>query len=159
MLVFNNYATIFKNQSMHLMSQAPSPLQSIAIIAALLSIALTPHTQAQPADFMHSTVKQATTLDTLPVIQDWQHPANGVWSASIGDMANELRYTDLAAEPPRIDRLNTLGDPDFPFEADAIRYSINPDGRIMVRIPCGPDEKLYGYGLQLDKVNQTIRVL
>jgi len=99
---------------MHLMSQAPSPLKSTAIIAALLSIALTPHAQAQPADFMHSTVKQATTLDTLPAIQDWQHPANGVWSASIGDMANELRYTDLAAEPPRIGRLNTLGDPDFP---------------------------------------------
>jgi len=157
MLVFNNYATILINQSMHPMSQTHCPLKSTASFAALLSIALTLH--AQDADFMHSTVKQATTLDTLPVIQDWQHPANGVWSASIGDMTNELRYTDLAAEPPRIERLNTLGDPDFPFEADAIRYSINPDGRVMVRIPCGPDEKLYGYGLQLDKVNQTSRVL
>jgi len=80
MLVFNNYATIFKNQSMHLMSQAPSPLKSTAIIAALLSIALTLH--AQDADFMHSTVKQATTLDTLPVIRfktgNTQPTASGV---------------------------------------------------------------------------------
>jgi alpha-glucosidase (family GH31 glycosyl hydrolase) len=108
---------------------------------------------------MHSTLKQATTIDTLASLSDWKHAANGVWSASIGDMSNELRYTDLAAEPPRIERLNTLGDPEFPFEADAIRYSINPDGRLMIRIPCGADEKLYGYGLQLDKVNQTSRVL
>jgi hypothetical protein len=128
-------------------------------VATLLSITLTPHIQAKEADIMHSTVKQATTLETLPSIQDWKHAANGVWSASIGDMSKELRYTDLAAEPPRIDRLNTLGDPEFPFEEGAIRYSINPDGRIMVRIPCDPDEKLYGYGLQLDKVNQTSRVL
>ena len=73
------------------MSQAHSPLKSTAFFAALLSITLPPHAQAKEADFMHSTVKQATTLENLPVIQDWQHPANGVWSASIGDMANELR--------------------------------------------------------------------
>ena len=29
----------------------------------------------------------------------------------------------------------------------------------MIRIPCKPDEKIYGYGLQLDKLNQTSRVL
>jgi hypothetical protein len=52
------------------MSQAHSPLKSTAIFAALLSIALAPHAQAK-ADFMHSTVKQATTIDTLPAIQDW----------------------------------------------------------------------------------------
>ena len=121
-----------------------------SIAAILLSIALVPHTQAKQADFMHNTVKQATTIESLATVNDWNQPANGVWITSIGDMSQELRYTDLAAEPPRIERLNTLGDPAFPFEADAIRYSINPDGRLMIRIPCGPDEKLYGYGLQLD---------
>jgi alpha-D-xyloside xylohydrolase len=100
-----------------------------------------------------------TTLDTLQSLTDWQQPANGVWISSIGEMSNELRYTDLAAEPPRIDRLNTLGNPEFPFAEGDIRYAINPDGRILVRIPCDPDETLYGYGLQLDKVSQTRRVL
>lgn len=130
-----------------------------ATVATLLSTTLTPHIQAKATHVMHSSIKQATTIDTLASISDWNQPANGVWIAAIGDMSSELRYTDLAAEPPRIERLNTLGDPEFPFEADAIRYSINPDGRLMIRIPCGPDEKLYGYGLQLDKVNQTSRVL
>ena len=141
------------------MSNTHTPLKSTAIFAALLSISITHNTQANEPQFIQSTMKQATTIDTLTSVSDWNHPANGVWIAAIGDMSNELRYTDLAAEAPRIDRLNTLGDPDFPFDADAIKYSVNPDGRLMIRIPCAAGEKLYGYGLQLDKVNQTSRVL
>jgi len=128
-------------------------------LAAVLSITALTHAQAQEPQFIQSTMKQATTIDTLRSTSDWKQPANGVWITTIGDMSNELRYTDLAAEAPRIDRLNTLGNPDFPFAADIIKYSINPDGRLMIRIPCASDEKLYGYGLQLDKVNQTSRVM
>ena len=103
---------------------------------------------------------QATTLKNLPAVDEWQRPAKGVWSANIGDLSGELRYTELAAEAPRLEALDGLGKPTtFPFPRGAIRYSINPDGRIMVRIPCEPDETLYGYGLQLDKLKQGSRVL
>ena len=108
-------------------------------LAALLSITALTHAQALEPQFIQSTMKQATTIDTLRSASDWKQPANGVWITTIGDMSNELRYTDLAAEAPRIDRLNALGNPDFPFAADTIKYSINPDGRLMIRIPCAPD--------------------
>ena len=127
----------------------------VIFLAAFISQA----SQAEEPPFIHRSIQQATTMDTLQVMQDWQSPANGVWIGSIGDLSGELRYTDLAAEAPRIERIDALSDPEFPFEAGAIRYAVNPDGRIMVRIPCHPDEKLYGYGLQLDKVSQTSRVL
>jgi alpha-D-xyloside xylohydrolase len=142
-----------------MLHQNQSHRWAASALAALLSLTATAHSDTQAPQFIQSTMKQATTIDTLEVLSDWEHAANGVWIASIGDMSEELRYTDLAAESPRIERLNTLGDPQFPFDPGDIRYSINPDGRMMVRIPCGPDEKLYGYGLQLDKVNQTSRVL
>ena len=125
----------------HLISQQHSPLKSTAIFAALLSISITHSTQANEAQFIQSATKQATTVATLASVGDWNLPAKGVWIAAIGDMSNELRYTELAAEAPRMDRLNTLGKPDFTFDADAIKYSVNPDGRLMIRIPYTADEK------------------
>ncbi len=103
--------------------------------------------------------RHATTLDALLPLEDWQAPAKGVWSATIGDLSKELRYTDLAAEAPRRAALEALGKPSFPFSPKGITYSRNDDGRIMVRIPCAPDEKIYGYGLQLDRLKQDSRVL
>lgn len=115
------------------------------------------HSEAPP--LMRKTLIYETTMKNLKPVSDWNKPAHGVWIAALGDMSKELRYTDLAAEAPRIESINALGKQDFPFKTGDIKYIINPDGRIMIRIPCAPDEKLYGYGLQFDKTNQTSRVL
>ena len=95
---------------------------------------------------MNNTLKQGTTMEQLKSVTDWKKPAHGVWIASLGDMSKELRYTDLAAEGSRIEAINVLGKQEFPFKEGDIKYIINPDGRIMIRIPCAADEKLYGYG-------------
>ena len=120
-------------------------IKHTALLLALLSLA--------------SQRGEATTLDALLPLDGWQAPAKGVWSATIGDLSKELRYTDLAAEAPRRAALEALGEPSFPFSPKGITYSRNDDGRIMVRIPCQPDEIIYGYGLQLDKLKQGSRVL
>ncbi len=98
-------------------------------------------------------------MDCLNEVGNWNQLASGIWTAVIGDPSNELRYTALAAEAPKLDRINQLPETEFPFKQDAITYSIDENDRIMVRVPCEPDETLYGFGLQLDSVNQTGKVL
>jgi alpha-glucosidase (family GH31 glycosyl hydrolase) len=132
---------------------------SILSIGILLSAQAAQAAQSTEPKFISGSVKQTTTMDGLTSKVQWKQAAQGVWLTEIGDMSKELRYTDLAAEAPRLERINKLSKQDFPFKEGDIKTTINPDGRIMIRIPCGPDEKLYGYGLQLDKLNQTSRVL
>jgi hypothetical protein len=132
---------------------------SILSIGILLSAQAAQAAQSTEPKFISGSVKQTTTMDALTSKVQWKQAAQGVWLTEIGDMSKELRYTDLAAEAPRLERINKLSKQDFPFKEGDIKTTINPDGRIMIRIPCGPDEKLYGYGLQLDKLNQTSRVL
>ncbi len=100
-----------------------------------------------------------TTIDALQQISNWERVGAGVWSTTIGEMDGELRYTELAAERPRLEALKRLGEAEFPFDPDEIRYEILPDGRLMVRIPLAPDEKIYGFGLQLDRLDHTQRVM
>ena len=101
----------------------------------------------------------STEVAALDSIQTWNAQANGVWQAQVGDLSNEIRYSSLAAEAPQLQRLNQMNAPAFPFAPEAIRYSIEEDGRISIRIPCEADEKLYGFGLQLDRINQTGQML
>ena len=100
-----------------------------------------------------------TTIACLSKVDNWQPIASGIWTSSIGDTSKELRYSDLAAEAPQIDRINQLPAAAFPFDNAPITYSIDANSQIMVRVPCEPDETIYGFGLQLDSVNQTGKVL
>lgn len=100
-----------------------------------------------------------TIMQNLTATTDWNQPAKGVWTTRIGDCSNELLVSQLAAEAPRIERLNEMSAVDFPFDSDEIRFRQDADGRIMVRVPCAPDEQLFGFGLQLDRLNQTGKVL
>lgn len=108
---------------------------------------------------MPDRTAETALITSLQPIENWQEIATGVWQGVIGDSSDELRYTDLAAEAPVLNRINQLAPAAFPFEDGAIRYSHDSNDRIMVRIPCEPDEKIYGFGLQLDRVNQTGKVL
>jgi len=56
-------------------------------------------------------------LEGLTPISNWQSIANGIWTCEIGDMGKEQRYTDLAAEPPRLEAIDALSPADFPITA------------------------------------------
>ncbi|HIB87479.1 TPA: DUF5110 domain-containing protein [Candidatus Poribacteria bacterium] len=96
----------------------------------------------------------------LTPIENWQSIANGIWKCELGDMRKELRYSNLASEPPRLDRINTLSPAGFPFSSNILSYQKN-DNKITVRIPTEADEQLYGFGLQFDslKKNKTVLTL
>ena len=96
----------------------------------------------------------------LTPIENWQSIANGIWKCELGDMRKELRYSNLASEPPRLDRINSLSPAGFPFFGNILSYQKN-DNKITVRIPTEADEQLYGFGLQFDslKKNKTVLTL
>ena len=77
----------------------------------------------------------------LRKVTEWQQAAAGTYKLEIGKPDEELRYTDLAAEKPRLEALKALGSSKFPFAKSAISTLKTADGKIMVRIPCSPDEK------------------
>jgi alpha-D-xyloside xylohydrolase len=101
----------------------------------------------------------AAGLDDLQPVASWQNVAPGIWRAELGDMEGELRYTQFAAAPPRRDTLGTLAPVRFPFASGTIASLVTPDNKVMIRIPTGSDEKLYGFGLQLDGIQKSRRVL
>ena len=103
-------------------------------------------------------MKQRVEINSLETITDWQKLSPGVWRARIGEAEKELAYTDLAARPPRMEALNALPDTAFPFEKSPLS-ALQHDGLVQVRIPTGEDESIYGFGLQLDGINKSRRVL
>ena len=102
---------------------------------------------------------RAADLTDLKSVESWQNVAPGIWTASLGDMQGELRYTQFAAAPPKYEALNQLSKPKFPFSPSEITYLVTPDNKIMIRIPTGADEKLYGFGLQLDGIKKSRQVM
>ncbi len=102
---------------------------------------------------------QAAGLDDLDAHVPWKNVANGVWSAEVGDMANEIRYTDLAAAKPRLEQLNALSNESFPFVDRKIRFRLSKDHKVVVHIPAEADEKIFGYGLQFDTTQKNGQIL
>ena len=98
-------------------------------------------------------LEELTTADTPEVI------APGVWRITIGDTSNELRYTDYAAAPPRMETLQAKSSPAYPFADDPISFLKSKDNRVMVRIPAHKNESLFGFGLQFDGIKKTKKVL
>lgn len=101
----------------------------------------------------------AADLGDLKPVATWDQVASGVWRAEFGDMDGEIRYSDLAAAPPKLDALGALPDVAFPFETDSIGYLAETGHQVMVRIPTDPDETLYGFGLQLDGIKHSRKVM
>lgn len=102
---------------------------------------------------------QGAGLDDLKPIDSWQNVTPGIWQAQLGDMKGEIRYSQFAAAPPKREALQKLPVVTFPFRADELTYLITPDHKIMVRIPTDPDEKLYGFGLQMDGLQKSRKVM
>lgn len=101
----------------------------------------------------------STGLNDLRPVENWDHPAPGIWVTAIGNMEQELRYTDLAAERPLMESLDRLPENKFPFSDGEISFLKTVDNRIMIRVPTEKNEQLYGFGLQLDAVNVSKNVL
>ncbi len=104
---------------------------------------------------------RASGQEGMQTVTDWDRPAAGIWRARLGNTDAVLRYTDLAAAPPKVEAIEALPAVAFPFEEGAIRYLVTPDHKLVVRVPCAPDESLYGFGLQLDgaKKSRTVMLL
>ena len=73
--------------------------------------------------------QQTTTLGNMIPIHDWQPIADGIWSCELGDMSREHRYTDLAAEPPKLDAINALTPAAFPFAGEPPSFLLR-DGKV-----------------------------
>lgn len=98
-------------------------------------------------------------MTATTVVLRWRPVAPGVWRARIGRQA----FPDLlsaAGAGPRHEGLAALGSAPFPLPADAA-CAERQHGQVVLRLPLGPDERLYGLGLNfraLD-VQQTVRHL
>jgi len=96
-----------------------------------------------------------TALAALTPVAPWTKVAPGVWQAAAGDTSRELRYTKLAAAPPRMEALRARPDTDFPFGAEPLSFERTADGKTVIRVPCAADERLFGFGLQLDGLDRN----
>ena len=123
------------------MQQQPSFLTSIAVV------------------LLAGASAAAAGLSDLTEIRDWRQVAHGVWTAQLGDMKAERRYTDWAIAPPRVEALEELSVEPFPFSDDAIKFRLDGDRMMAVRIPTLPDERLFGFGLQFDGSQKNGRIL
>ena len=70
-------------------------------------------------------------LEDLTTVDNAEKLAPGIWRITIGDMSGELRYTDYAAAPPRMEALNAKSDPAYPFGDSPLSFYKSPDNRIM----------------------------
>ncbi len=109
--------------------------------------------------WMACSFVNAADLSDLKTVTNWQRVANGVWRAELGSLKGEIRYTDLSAAAPKLDALNALSDSCFPFEKGEIKFLTDSQNQAMVRIPTDEDEVLYGFGLQLDAIKHSRKVM
>ncbi len=80
----------------------------------------------------------------------WEKVMPGVWKASFGTSGlDPLAY----ANPPKQKEIAELGDAAFPFNKDST-FSQLTDERAIIRIPLGPNEKIYGLGLEFNGINR-----
>lgn len=101
----------------------------------------------------------AADLNDLDSKIDWKEVGHGVWTASLGNLTDETRYTDFAVGPPKTERLNALSKQAFPFLDRKVRFLVTPDNRLVVHIPTETDERIYGFGLQFDSLQHNNKVL
>ena len=102
---------------------------------------------------------RAAGLEDLTKVDHAEKVAPGIWRVTIGDMSGEFRYTDYAAEPPKMKALNAKSNLAYPFANAPLSFYKSPDNRIMVRVPADKSESIFGFGLQLDGIKKTKTVL
>src|SRR5215208_3081032 len=93
----------------------------------------------------------------LPIV--WEEAASGVWRATVGT-PGRVSLLDAAGAVPRREALARMRRVPFPLPRAEIRASAG-DAKVALRFPLGPDEQLYGLGLNFKAVQQrgTVRQL
>ena len=132
----------------------PAPAAFVLLLSVLAPTPVLAQGAAAPA-----AAKRAVGLATLKPLSAWEKVGPGVWRGTAGDLKGEIRYTDYAAAPPRLEGLAKRRERDLPFRKETIVFGRTADGKTVLRIPLGADEKLYGFGLQLDGLEKTGRIL
>lgn len=104
----------------------------------------------------------AADIDDLTEIDTWQEVAHGIWKVELGDADKITRYTDFAADTPKLDRINQQFQ-QVPFPANLlerkIRFRITNDHKVVLHIPLQSDEQIYGFGLQFDRTGRNRQIL
>ncbi len=140
----------------------PSVLLSAFFVLLLIQLPLSLAADIRPAPpdgIRQAVLPRPIGLAALTPITSWRKIAPGVWRAEAGDVSREIRYTSLAAAPPRLEALARRDERDFPFAGEPLAWERTADGKTALRVPCGEDEKLYGFGLQLDGLDRSQAVL
>lgn len=101
----------------------------------------------------------AAGLEDLTIADKPEKLAPGIWKISIGDTSKELLYTTYAAEPPRMDALNSKSERPYPFADNPVSFYKSPENKIMLRVPAGVTESIFGFGLQFDGIKKSKKVL
>jgi alpha-glucosidase (family GH31 glycosyl hydrolase) len=82
----------------------------------------------------------------------WQEAAPGVWRATLGS-PESVSLLQAAGVRPRVEALGRLRRVDFPLARQELR-AFRQDGKLYLRFPLGPQEQLYGLGLNFKSVQQ-----
>ena len=105
--------------------------------------------------FVFALPVQSQDLSSLAA-GNWKEVAPGVWRATFGAKDN-VSLLSMAGFDPKSDALNEMGTETFPFARNGIVGSVT-DGRTVIRLPFGENERLYGFGLQFKTVDQGGKV-
>lgn len=101
----------------------------------------------------------AADLNDLSKVEKWQKIGNGVWKTAVGNVADEVLYSDFAGNPPKVEQLNKLADLPMRKALRNLKYRVNNDGKVLVHIPTEPGEKVFGFGLQFDGTQKTGQII
>jgi len=137
------------------------PLVGRALLSAstLLAGSITTLYAADHQSSIQPTTPLKGDMQDLSVAKQWKKLGHGVYSIKIGKADEELRYTDLQTAPAKWDTINQLADIPLTSALKNMTYRVSADGLVSVRIPTEPDEKIYGFGLQFDKLSQKGKVV
>ncbi|MFG0252555.1 MAG: TIM-barrel domain-containing protein [Phycisphaerales bacterium JB038] len=98
----------------------------------LLLVAMTSSSAAAPVE--------------LPPSLDWEQVAPGVWRAEVGQ-PDDFSFLSLRTEPMREESLAALGEQPPTLSLREVRGQARA-GVASIRLPLGPEERLYGLGSQ-----------
>ncbi len=101
------------------------------------------------------SLSSATSVEPAPTL-DWTQVAPGVWKAVVGQ-AEDFSFLSLRAEPVRVEALAELGDASPTLTLGDVRGQARA-GVASIRLPLGPEERLYGLGSQFKHLGLRGRV-
>ncbi|THF75255.1 TIM-barrel domain-containing protein [Cohnella fermenti] len=85
----------------------------------------------------------------------WEQAAEGIWRGVVG-VPEAVTPLTVSPPSPRREALAALGDAPFPLPQEQVVATVGA-GRIVLRLPLGESDRLYGFGLQFLRMNHRGR--